>query len=54
MIFALESNENKLSNPFDMSTIGDFYYLNLQRLQAGAIQQAEEERRQKVIELQQN
>ena len=54
MIFALESNENKLSNPFDMSTIGDFYSSQFGRdFRPGAIQQAEEERRQKVIELQQ-
>ena len=55
MIFALESNENKLSNPFDMSTIGDFYSSQFGRdfRWPGAIQQAEEERRQKVIELQQ-
>ena len=54
MIFALESNENKLSNPFDIDAIGDFYSSQFGRdFRPRAIQQAEEERRQKVIELQQ-
>ena len=44
MIFALESNENKVSNPFDMSTIGDFYSSQFGREYVpGAIHQAEEQ-----------
>ena len=54
MIFAIEANENKLSNPFNMSDIAKTYSSQLGRdFKPNAIQQAAEERRQRVIELQQ-
>ena len=54
MMFAITANENKLSNPFNMSDIAKTYSSQIGRdFKPGAVEQAREERRQKVIELQQ-
>lgn len=54
MMFALEANENKLSNPFNMSDITRSYSSQAGRdFKPRAVEQAIEERRQKQIELRQ-
>lgn len=54
MMFAITANENKLSNPFNMSDISKTYSSQIGRdFKPGAVEQAREERKQKVIELQQ-
>ena len=54
MWYYKEANENKLSNPFNMSDIAKTYSSQFGRdFKPSAIQQAAEERRQRVIELKQ-